>query len=296
MSGLAAWAALAGSVTGAGPVGRQSAAALIGRAATAALYEELQLYPKPGLVSFVDDGSHTDMDAATFMRSLFALRRYFPQMADLGAQGVAFAALESAGIAAERQMLSATLGINTHRGAVFSLGLLCAAAGRCAALGLGWQPASLRASLQQAWGQALTSRCRAHSRSKGQTAARLHGLRPAGEEAALGMPVLFEVAVPALQQALGSGLSPQLARLQTLFHIMAVLEDTNLAHRGGLAGLRFGQRAAADFLAAGGAARSDAIRHAESIHRDFVTRHLSPGGSADVLAAACWVIKLSRRS
>jgi hypothetical protein len=46
MSGLAAWAALAGSVTGAGLVGRQSAAALIGRAATAALYEELQLYPK----------------------------------------------------------------------------------------------------------------------------------------------------------------------------------------------------------------------------------------------------------
>ncbi|MGS0759106.1 triphosphoribosyl-dephospho-CoA synthase, partial [Roseateles sp. GG27B] len=76
--------------------------------------------------------------------------------------------------------------------------------------------------------------------------------------------------VPALQQALDSGLSPRLARLQTLFHIMAVLEDTNLAHRGGLAGLRFGQRAAAGFLAAGGAARSDAICHAESIHRDFV--------------------------
>ena len=289
--------ALFGTEAGTGFVGRRSADALIGRAATVALYEELQLHPKPGLVSFVDNGSHTDMDATTFMRSLFALRRYFPQMAGLGAQSAEFAALEAAGIAAERQMLSATLGINTHRGAVFSLGLLCAAAGRCAALGLGWQPASLRASLQQGWGQALAERSHAQTRSKGQTAAaRLHGLRPAGEEAALGMPVLFEVAVPALQQALDSGLSPRLARLQTLFHIMAVLEDTNLAHRGGLAGLRFGQRAAADFLAAGGAARGDVIRHAEAIHREFVARHLSPGGSADVLAAACWVIKLSRRA
>jgi triphosphoribosyl-dephospho-CoA synthase len=293
MSGLAA---STGSLAGAGLAGCRSAAAVIGRAATVALYEELQLYPKPGLVSFVDEGSHTDMDATTFMRSLFALRRYFPQMAGLGAQSAEFAALEAAGIAAERQMLSATAGVNTHRGAVFSLGLLCAAAGRCAALGLGWQPANLRASLRQGWGQALTSRCLAHRPSKGQTAARLHGLRPAGEEAALGMPVLFEVAVPALQQALDSGLGPQLARLQTLFHIMAVLEDTNLAHRGGLAGLRFGQRAAAGFLAAGGAARSDAVCHAEAIHRDFVVRHLSPGGSADALAAACWVIKLSRRS
>ncbi|MGS0757041.1 triphosphoribosyl-dephospho-CoA synthase, partial [Roseateles sp. GG27B] len=70
--------ALFGTEVGTGFVGRRSAAALIGRAATVALYEELQLHPKPGLVSFVDEGSHTDMDATTFMRSLFALRRYFP--------------------------------------------------------------------------------------------------------------------------------------------------------------------------------------------------------------------------
>ena len=77
------------------------------------------------------------------------------------------------------------------------------------------------------------------------------------------------------------------ARLQALFHIVEVLDDTNLAHRGGLPGLHFAQQAARDFLRAGGAARPDAIDHARAIHARFVSRRLSPGGAADVLAAAC---------
>jgi triphosphoribosyl-dephospho-CoA synthase len=69
---------------------------------------------------------------------------------------------------------------------------------------------------------------------------------------------------------------------------MAVLEDTNLAHRGGLGGVRHGQRAARAWLTAGGALRPDAVRHARAVHADFVARRLSPGGAADMLAAACW--------
>ncbi len=261
----------------------------IGRAATVALYDELALAPKPGLVSFVDSGSHADMDATTFLRSLFALRHYFPQIAALGARRAAFSALEQAGIEAERRMLQATAGINTHRGAVFSLGLLCAAAGRLLARGEPLAPAALRRSLVDGWGQALRERC-THSRdSNGRRAALNHGLRGVGEEAADGFPVLFEVAVPALRRALADGLDPRHARLQTLFTVMAALDDTNLAHRGGLAGLRHARQAAAGFLAAGGAARPDAIVHAQAIHHDFVARRLSPGGAADVLAAACWV-------
>jgi len=103
--------------------------AAIGRAATLALHDELALTPKPGLVTLVDNGSHDDMDAHTFMRSLFALRRYFVQIAEAGHEGAAFPELERCGIAAEARMLAATKGINTHRGAIFMLGLLCAAAG-----------------------------------------------------------------------------------------------------------------------------------------------------------------------
>src|SRR4029453_19073325 len=89
----------------------------IGRAATLALYDELALSPKPGLVTLVDAGSHADMDAHTFMRSLLALRGYFPRIAALGAEGAPLRALQQCGIEAEARMLAATGGINTHRGA-----------------------------------------------------------------------------------------------------------------------------------------------------------------------------------
>ena len=85
----------------------------VGRAAVAALYDELALEPKPGLVSLHDSGSHDDMDARTFLRSLFALRHSFARLAELGACDAQFAALERAGIEAETRMLRATAGINT---------------------------------------------------------------------------------------------------------------------------------------------------------------------------------------
>jgi triphosphoribosyl-dephospho-CoA synthase len=267
----------------------------IGRSAVAALYDELALAPKPGLVSFVDPGSHADMDARTFMRSLFALRHGFMACTELGATGTDFTALEQAGLAAEARMLAATGGINTHRGAIFCLGLLCAAAGACASRGLVPSPDAVRWQLATQWGDALRRRSAAAfsravpSASHGADAARRFGLRSAGAEAALGFPVLFETTWPALRSALDSGLDPTRARLQAFFATLAVLDDTNLAHRGGLAGLRLAQRLAGDYLRGGGAAAVDGVERARAIHREFVALRLSPGGSADMLAAACWL-------
>ena len=260
----------------------------IGRAAVVALYDELALAPKPGLVSFMDSGSHDDMDARTFMRSLFSLRQYFPRLAWLGATGSPFEALELAGIAGEARMLVATGGINTHRGAVFCLGLLCASAGAVAAQGAPLTTAALQRQLIAGWGPALSERVARSSRAHGAIAARRFGLRSAGAEAALGFPVLFETTLPALRAAQQRGATPRQARLQALFATMAVLEDTNLAHRGGLAGLQHAQCAARAFLADGGALRPDALAQARAVHADFVARRLSPGGTADMLAAACW--------
>lgn len=276
------------AVHGGNDVHTHARAQRIGRAAIASLYDELALAPKPGLVSFVDSGSHTDMDATTFVRSLFALRRYFPRIAMAGAAGASFSELEALGIAAEARMLAATGGINTHRGAVFTLGVLCAAAGEGARL----CASDLRERLMQRWGDALRARQHRASTSNGRRAADAHGLRSAGDEAALGFPTVFEHAVPALAHARAIGLNDRSARLQTLFEIIAVLDDTNLAHRGGLAGLRFAQREARAFLLAGGARRPDALAHAQAIHREFVAQRLSPGGAADVLAAACLVERL----
>ena len=272
---------------------RAAACAAIGRAAVVSLYDELALAPKPGLVSFADSGSHRDMDAGTFLRSLFALRRYFPQMARLGAQDADFGSLERAGIAAEARMLRATGGINTHRGAVFTLGLLCAAAGALAARGDAPAPSAVRDALRARWGAALQDRCGRDTGRQGHRIAARFGLRSAGQEAALGFPALFEVGVPALQAARAHGLDARRARLQALFALMAALDDTNLAHRGGLDGLRFAQRAARDWLASGGAAHPQGVARAQALHAAFVTRRLSPGGAADLLAASCWVVRVA---
>jgi triphosphoribosyl-dephospho-CoA synthase len=264
----------------------------IGRAATLALYDELALSPKPGLVTLTDAGSHTDMDARTFMRSLSALRGYFVRIATLGAEGAPFEELQRCGIDAEVRMLAATGGINTHRGAIFMLGLLCAAAGAAAAGRQGLDPSSLRDALLARWGGALEEKSRRASTLPGGIAARRHGLRSAAAEAAAGFPVLFEIAVPAMQMAQARGMSWQNELLDTLFSVIAVLDDSNLAHRGGIDGLRCAQRAAREFLAAGGAWRRDGIAAARAIADDFVSRRLSPGGAADTLAAACWMRRL----
>jgi len=93
--------------------------AQLARSAVRALYAEVALEPKPGLVSFRDNGSHTDMTAATFLHSLFALRHYFGHIAQAGFEGADFGHLQALGLAAEARMLRATGGVNTHRGAVF---------------------------------------------------------------------------------------------------------------------------------------------------------------------------------
>ena len=264
----------------------------IGRVATLALYEELALSPKPGLVTLTDRGSHDDMDARTFMRSLLALRGYFPRIAELGAQGAPFDALERCGIQAESRMLAATGGINTHRGAVFLLGLLCAAAGALVPSGSPMRAERVRAGLLDRWGEALVARAATRPAVlAGARAAQRHGLRSASAEASLGFPALFETAVPVLRERSRSG-AREPARVDTLFHVIAVLDDANLAHRGGLEGLRFAQDAARGFLAAGGASSPGGLARAQAIGREFVARRLSPGGAADMLAAACWVHRI----
>ncbi|OYU42986.1 MAG: triphosphoribosyl-dephospho-CoA synthase MdcB [Burkholderiales bacterium PBB4] len=272
-------------------------ASQVARYAVRALYAEVALEPKPGLVSFRDNGSHTDMTAATFVRSLFSLRHYFPQMAQAGAHAVPFATLQTLGLQAEARMLQATEGINTHRGAVFSLGLLCASAGRLAAQGKPLCSDSIRATLLHQWGDALCKRVQQAAlklpTSNGQCAARRYQLRSAGAEAALGFPVLFETTLPTLDAAIQSGQGVRAARTQAFFATMAVLDDTNTAHRGGLAGAQFVKQSAQDFLNAGGVWQHDWVIAAREIHNSFVFHRLSPGGAADMLACACFLHALA---
>ncbi|MDB5793815.1 MAG: mdcB [Noviherbaspirillum sp.] len=261
-----------------------------GRLAVRCLYAELTLYPKPGLVSLVDNGSHGDMTAETFMRSMFALRHYFILITRAGREDAAFATLKRFGIEAERRMMTATGGINTHRGAIFCLGLLCAAIGNCHARGVALSAPSIRSMLLARWGKALAEHTRpATTGSHGVQAALRYAASGAREEAALGLPSVFEVALPALRQTLAAGRGWRRARIDALFALMAHISDTNVYHRGGADGAQTVRRNARDFLALGGTAHPDWEMHAEQCHRSFVRGRLSPGGAADLLAAACFV-------
>jgi len=305
---------------GASDTARRAFAREVARLAVRALHAELCLYPKPGLVSPVDSGSHDDMDAGTFMRSMFALRHYFRKICLAGWDDAPFTRLKQLGIAAEAAMLRATRGINTHRGAIFSLGMLCAAAGRARAQGTPLTPAALRAAMLIRWSEELAGHAAplaAGGRDVGRSAAagygaadvcsgavaqagdaRLsNGLRVAAryavsgarEEGALGLPSVFEVGLPALLASRARGASVTEERVDTLYTLMAHISDSNVYHRAGPHGAQIVRDHAERFLAMGGTASADWLARAIDSHQVFMQHRLSPGGAADLLAACCFV-------
>lgn len=268
--------------------------AAIGARAVHSLLLELETWPKPGLVSHVDAGSHEDMDADTFRASAAAIAPYFRDLADAGARGSGMGRLRVIGLEAEAAMLDATRGINTHRGAIFGLGLLCAAAG--ARAGGRIDPAwPLGAAVSHLWGGSiLDGPVLLHSHGGGVR--RRFGAGGARMEAAQGFPSIYAVGLPALRR--GARAAPddaEAARVEACFALIAALEDTNLLHRGGLPGLRFARRTARRFLDEGGVGGANWRARAQSVHQSFVARWLSPGGSADLLAMTLFVAAHERQ-
>ncbi len=262
----------------------------LGDLASAALVAELETCPKPGLVSHVDSGSHDDMDHTTFRRSAAAIRPFFARLAIAGAAGAEMERLRQIGRDAEEAMLAATGGVNTHRGAIFGLGLLCAAAGAASAEGA---PARLSATqltdiVARRWGDDIL-RGPIPLRSNGSGVLRRFGAGGARVEAAAGFPQLRGIGLPGLRRGRDLAGDEGAARVQAFFALMAEVEDTNLLHRGGGAGLQDAQDAARRFLDDGGVGQGDWEARAVVIHHEFVRRRLSAGGCADLLAATIFL-------
>lgn len=261
------------------------------RTAARALRLELETFPKPGLVSHVDPGSHADMDAGTFRASTAAIAPFFRDLARAGAAGAPMPALRRIGLEAEAAMRVATGGVNTHRGAIFGLGLLCAAAGALPRPAAG----ALGALVRDRYGAAiLDGPVLLHA--PGARARRRHGVGGAPAEAAAGFPSLYRVGLPALQR--GRRMHPgdeEAARVEACLALIAHVEDTNLLHRGGPDGFAFARDEAARFIAEGGVAQAGWRRRAEALHRAFVARNLSPGGAADLLAMTLFVDAIEAR-
>ncbi len=263
--------------------------AAIGGLAASCLHLEIDTFPKPGLVSHVDNGSHADMDAAMLHRSAYVLVPFFAALAQAGREGARMDRLRAVGRAAEAAMLAATGGVNTHRGAIFGLGLLCAAAALPDADG---EP--LGARVRRRFGRAIANGP-SPPRSHGSAARRLYGASGARGEAAAGFPSVYRLGAPALEEGLKLAPDdPEAARVQATFALIRGVADTNLLHRGGGEGLAFAQSRAKDFLERGGVAAPGWRAAAARIHNEFVALNLSPGGAADLLAMSLFVRALER--
>jgi triphosphoribosyl-dephospho-CoA synthase len=270
---------------------------LIADRAVLALLHELAAWPKPGLVSHVDSGSHTDMDAAMMQRSAEALRPFFAELAMAGRDGADMGRLRTIGLRAEAAMLAATGGVNTHRGGIFGLGLLCAAAGAVAEIsseGAAVAPVRLGQVVVRRWAADI-QRGPIPLFSHGAAALRRYGAGGARAEAAGGFRSVYEVGWPALRQ--GRSLlpdDPEAPPVQACFALIAAVHDTNLLHRGGADGMRYAVETAASFLSQGGVSAPNWRERAAEVHAAFVARRLSPGGCADLLAMTLFVDALER--
>ena len=271
---------------------------LIADRAVLALLRELAAWPKPGLVSHVDSGSHTDMDAAMMQSSVEALRPFFSELAVAGRDGADMGRLRTIGLRAEAAMLAATGGVNTHRGAIFGLGLLCAAAGAVAETsseGAAVAPVRLGQVVVRRWAADI-QRGPIPLFSHGVAALRRYGAGGARAEAAGGFRSVYEVGWPALRQ--GRSLRPDDAEappVQACFALIAAVHDTNLLHRGGAEGMGYAIQAADSFLWEGGVGAPDWRARAAGVHAAFVARRLSPGGCADLLAMTLFVDALEKK-
>ena len=243
-----------------------------------ALIRELHTTPKPGLVDEANNGAHTDMDIRLFEKSAASLVPYFRRAALAGIADAGMETLKAYGLDAERAMFSATGGVNTHKGLIYSMGLLLYGMGR--ALETGYDAREAAAELARTDAEARLSDAARLSGTNGGAVYARTGAKGVIGEAAEGFPHAAACAVRlAYYESTGAPAPGALALLDT----MAVLTDTNVLHRGGPEGLAFAQSEAKKVASLPVSERVGALTEMD---RSMIDRNLSPGGSADILALA----------
>ncbi|AXK54359.1 MULTISPECIES: triphosphoribosyl-dephospho-CoA synthase [Pseudomonas] len=251
-----------------------------------ALIDEADLSPKPALVDRRGNGAHTDLHLGLMHASALALWPAFKEMAEaalaFGEVGLPLReALGRIGREGEQAMLATTAGVNTHRGAIWALGLLVAAAAL--------EPRSTGAgsvALRAARLALLEDRYAPRPLSHGAQVALRYGVRGAREEAQQGFPAVLQWGLPQLKRSRAQGHGEQNARLDALLAIMSRLADTCVLYRAGEQGLQAMQQGAQAVLDAGGSASLAGRRRLHELDLQLLTLNASPGGAADLLAAS----------
>ena len=242
--------------------------------AHSALERELRTTPKPGLVDLHNNGAHTDMDVPLFLKSAASLVPYFKTAVRLGQKDAGMSPLKIAGLDAERAMFQATNGVNTHKGMIYSMGLLLYGMGK--ALSFGGDAVEHAAALARSDAKERLSHAKTERDTNGAKAYCEHGARGAVGEAADG----FFHAQYCADRLTAHAASENPGAL-ALLDVMIVLSDTNLLHRGGKEGLFFVQNRA---RAIAFLPESERIAAMTALDDEMIARNLSPGGAADVLA------------
>ncbi|MCE9949606.1 triphosphoribosyl-dephospho-CoA synthase [Hafnia paralvei] len=262
--------------------------------ATQSLIDEARLSPKPGLVDSRGSGAHQDLTLELMERSAHSLTSTFQQLAIASWQRPVDIALRQEigriGRDGERSMMLATNGVNTHRGAIWALGLLVSAAAIQGAMRDLHATVSLAAQIAK-----LPDHASPKIFSKGLRATQRYRVSGAREEAQLGFPHVMTLALPQLWLSREQGASEQEARIDALMAIMTSLSDTCVLSRGGLSSLKAMQQGAAEVLTRGGYRMPKGRAALAMLETRMLADRASPGGAADLLAAALFLDRVYPR-
>jgi triphosphoribosyl-dephospho-CoA synthase len=256
--------------------------------AVRALIEEADLTPKPGLVDQRGSGAHADLNLALMHRSARSLFPCFRAIAAASAGQLSSQHLReqlaAIGRDGERAMFAATGGSNSHKGAIWALGLLVAGTVLASGCSDARAIASLAGSLAR-HPDSQTPLVLAH----GAQVRQKYGVNGASGEAQEGFPHVLCTGLPALRKARSQGVPENYARLDSLMAIMAELDDTCLLHRGGMSALQAARHGARCVLDAGGTSTTQGLNLLVQLDAELLKLNASPGGSADLLAATLFL-------
>jgi triphosphoribosyl-dephospho-CoA synthase len=277
----------------------------IGATAMESMLFEVASTPKPGLVDRRNCGAHHDMDYFTFMSSAAALHASFAAMAALGIERNSgpvadlLGPLREIGREAERKMFAATGNVNTHKGMIFTMGILCACAGWAGGK-LPLQSETLCALAAEMCrglcNRELGGLAEQETRTKGERMYLQYGCRGVRGEVESGYETIRKVSLPVYRKLRTRGLAINDALIQTLLHLIAKTQDTNIVSRHDPETAAYARQYAQQVLAQGGMLTPEGRVAVDAMDEEFIRRWISPGGCADLLAVTHFLYTIEERT
>lgn len=264
--------------------------------ATRSLLYEVITTPKPGLVDKHNNGSHKDMDIYTFESSALALMPYFIEFVQCGIHNCNLPPKElmdqirPIGIQAELAMLHATNGINTHKGIIFSLGIICTALGYLYGQQIDYSQNIIRNICKKMTSELMKDFDRiekSNAITNGEKLYAEYGIMGVRGESMNGFPNVFSLALPIFRKYTLEGFTQNDSGILTLLHLIAFTEDTNIISRSDYNTMLTVQKEIKNYLE--NTDCTDYIDYIQKLDHSFIDKNISPGGCADLLALTYFI-------